>query len=286
MPDIKINDFRGLKEIDVLGLMYDYKKIVSTSIPESFVRNLKNTFVKYGLKYDTVDESFDFRGQSKTYLISKETKYLKAAKRAYKLGRLDLVGRYLGYPECCVKFYYEKLKFSLSNSLLRDIYYNSNSFSWRLNNLLNFEGRTGGIKDLNLFREFTSFFKKTQAISLISHSPCSYDCRQSLKIAYLNHQYLLPYHRLPLSGYLILKNPVFYIDDFHFAIFEGYSGKNSIEYSKLLTRLGVRQFKDYLLRGDRIKIDNNSATVFRGNRILGKISSHKKILILPFDKSI
>mgnify|MGYP001594173412 CR=1 FL=1 len=285
MPDISQNDFLGLREIDLFGLLYDYKKIISTGISEPFLKNLKNTFGRYGLKYDVLDESFDYQGRGKIYLIAKKKRYLERTKKAYKSRQFDLVGKYLGYPECCVRFYYKKfLKApSSSDNLLRNIYHNSNNFSWRLNNILNFEGR---IKGRNTPKEFTSFVQKTSSISLISHSPCSYNCKESLKIANLNQRYLFFHNRAHLNDYAILKKPILYLDDFHFIIFEGNSGEDFIRYRKLLVYLGLEQSKDYFLKGDSLKIDNNSALIFKDEREVAKKSYDKKILILPFDRLI
>lgn len=285
MRNINLNDFLGLRTIDVFGLMYDYKRIISISIKEAHLKSLKNTFIKYGLKYDILDESFDYKGKDTTYLLSKKAKYLKDSKKAYQLKRFDLIGRYLGYPECCVKFYDENFLTGdhCPDDFLRAIYYNSNDFFWLLNNILNFDGR---IKGVNLPRNFMPFIEKNGFVSLISHSPCSYNCKQSLKIALLNLKYFLLYCRPVINDLHILKKSILYINDFHFVILDGHSRRNSIKYNRVLVCLGLDRLKSFLLNGDKIEIDNKSLVVLKGKKIIDQANYNKKILLFPFDKSV
>lgn len=287
MPDINLKDFFGLREIDVLGLLYDYKKIISTGIQRVFLKNLLKTFIKYNLKFDALDSSFDYRKENKTYLISKKREYLKGVKKAYELKRFDIVGDYLGYPKCCVDFYHKQKKDSgylVFRNFIKNIYNNSDKISWKLNNILNFEGRLNPNKQIYT-KEFISFINKIGFISLISHSPCSYDCKKSLKIADLNLKYSFLHHCY-LDELTILRKPILYIDDFHFIIFEGYSEESSIRYNKLLLCLGMERFKNHLLKGNQIKIDKESVFILMDERIIVDIKYKKQILILPFDKSL
>lgn len=286
-----INDFWGLREVDVFGLMYDYKKIISTGIQESHLKNLKKTFAKYSLKFTILDPQFDFCRQSLTYLISKKTIYLEKAKKAYEQNRFDIVGYYLGYPRCCIDFYYRQRDDSggfIFKNFIKNIYANSDRLFWKLNNILNFDGRLKITRDKNYFNyEFMSFIKRVGFISLISHNPCSYDCRKSLKIAELNYKYSLLHHNYNYRlNFTILKKPILYINDFHFVIFEGYSKENYIQYNKVLLCLDQSKLKNSLFKGDQIKVHRNFVTILCGKKVIDKIRHKNQVLILPFDKAI
>jgi len=279
MKLFNIDDFFGLRTIDVFGLMYGYKKIISSYITETFLQKLTDAFSRHGLKYVVLDKSYDYKHSSLTYLISKKTKYLLDAKSAYKSGQFDVIGKYLGYPSCCVDFYCKNFIKNdyASVDYIAKIYHNSSRFYWKLNNILNFDGRIK--KCIGYSKELAPF------ISLISHCPCSYNCKKSLKIANINYKYYLLYKSLGLKYYSILKMPVLYIDDFHFVIFYGASDNNSIQYRTMLYCLGERKIIPYLLNADRLTIYNNSVIIYKGTKMIKNFDYGKQILVLPFDRN-
>jgi hypothetical protein len=137
------------------SIYYDFSDFkIITHIDK--VRN----YTDKGIKVPLTDK----RSGQRFMYISKDKDLLKKAKQFEQENKNYELGRLLGYPQCCCKFFEKNIKeaskgtndysiFSLKES-------EGSNFSWLNNNLL---------------RVFD--------ISLLSHFPCTFDCKESKKIA-------------------------------------------------------------------------------------------------------
>jgi len=134
--------------------------------------------------------------------------------KADRVGNRILVGKYLGYPECCVKKFTEMIRSNKYTSRISEIYKTTKgSPSGLLNNIFSFESR------LDLEKEPISI-SKLQNYRIISHIPCSYSCQKSIIMA---KRIAGIYKKLVnAESWLFIKNLLFstilYIDDFNFLI--------------------------------------------------------------------
>ena len=142
----------------------------------------------------TVPKDYPKEGTFFCY-IGHSSKNVIEAKNAEQSFDHEKFGRLLGYPECCVKFFlnYELLASQLHNdfTLITLAKSQFQSFPW----MLNFS---------------CSFFDA----KLISHYPCSFQCKHSLEIAERRFN-LLEKHSQEIASEIknILKTLVIYDDD-------------------------------------------------------------------------
>ena len=279
--DLDLRDFYGMKSIDVVGLLYGYKKIISTGMAASQVAGLKKAFGKHGLLCKAMDIGLDYRKQNPTYVIAKKASHIKEAVAAYRSNRYDLIGRLLGYPECCVRHHYRLVNVKDSaDDFVRRCHANSAGFFWPINNVLDFDGRICGRKAAGMD------FSGVQHASLISHNPCAYDCRPSLKLAELNRDNLRKNILRPgaESDYSILAKPVLYADDYNLAILNGTSDPAGVNYSGTAYILGFDDARGKIASGDRVAVSGRVFCVLRGGKSIFRQTLPKKPLILPFDR--
>lgn len=278
---LELSDFCGMRGKDVVGLWYGYKKIVSTGIEPARAGALEATFRKYGLHFALLNEGHDYKKRSPTYLISKKTSHLRLARSAYARHRYDLVGLLLGYPECCVRRHFRLVRAAGRagrSDFVRCCSAGTSSFRWRLNNLLDFDGRLCGRIAAGLD------LSKVPHASLISHNPCSYDCRASLEIAKKNWAFLGRQARRAETDPSLLAKPALYADDFNFVILDGSSGAAGIEYSGAAYVLGLGEIRRRLVSGDRLQVSGMTLKVFRGRRTILVRDFTEEPLVLPFDR--
>jgi hypothetical protein len=262
---------------DVLGLWYDYKKIISTGFTPGQLANLKDAFKKHGFLFKMLDEKHDYKGQRGTCIISKHSKYIKAAAAAYSENRFDIIGGLLGYPECCVRHHFKTFFKSTDNSV-RTSAANSESYFWPINNMLDFDGR---LRKIPASLDLSGVWHT----SLISHNPCSYDCVKSLEIAAANYFNLKKHISRPgpESDYSLLPRPVLYADDFNLAMLNGSSFSGGADYNGAAYILGFNGLEEKIKAADRVLVDERGFSLSRNGKVIFKKTLAKKPLILPFD---
>ena len=279
--NLELSDFGGMKSMDIIGLLYGYKKIISTGLEPARMPTLKEAFEKYGLCYKVLDPSHDYKHQNLTYLISKSPVHIKAAAAAYRANRYDLIGELLGYPECCVREYYKRIRVNREDNddFVRRCAANSRELFWPINNVLDFDGRLCGKKAAGVNLAGTAH------PSLISHNPCSYDCKPSLELAKLNYTNLKSNIRRPGEeiDYSRLAKPVLYVDDFNLALLDGTAGPAGVKYRGVTCALGFGAILDKLNAGDQVSVAGNALTILRGGKKILSKTFPVEPLLLPFD---
>ena len=284
MAEINYRDFWGLIPFDVVGLIHGYKDLISTGIAEEHSRSLEKIFTKHNLRYAKIGKDFDYKNKNVTYLIAKDPGVLKLAQKAYREHDFKLIGKYLGYPKCCVDFYFKNFILAGTNEkfLLKKTYNNSQKLFWQLNNILNFDGR---IKIQ--FKEITDFIRRVGFISWISHNPCSYDCAPSLEIAQKNIKYVqcgFDSGRAHETEKDYLISPILYFNDFKFVVFKGVSGKGFIKFKDIRASLGIGELEAVLKQGDKLVISDNIIKVLKNNKVISETRLRDKPMIFSFDK--
>ncbi len=282
IQELSFKDFYGLKSPDTVGLMYGQKKIISTAIQPALLARLKKTFALHGLKFKILNATHDYRARQNTFIISKKAEYLEMASEAYAKNRFDVIGMLLGYPACCVKAHFARVKSGGAGAAnyIRRCAGARDEFFWPINNILDFDGRLVGPKAPRL--DFASL----RPISLISHNPCSYGCVASLRIAETNLLNIMR-HKSALdrdSEYSLLAKPVLYLDDFNFAILEGTASGNSAAYSGTAQLVGLKTAGKSVAAGDSISVAGKQLSIFKKGRRIFKAELPAAPLILPFDR--
>ncbi len=277
--NLKLSDFSGMRAKDVLGLWYGYKKIISAGLEPGPAKKLEKVFARYGLVFEKTDESYDYKGLSRTYLVAKSAGCLKAAAAAYGNSRYDSVGALLGYPACCVRKHNSIIRGKgPMNDFVRRSAAASGRFRWELNNILDFDGRLNGERAAGFD------VSRVPHSSLISHNPCAYDCAPSLKIARLNSVLLERHGAGREADQALLARPVLYADDFNFAVLSGTSGPGKAAYSGVLCALGLDDVREELGACDLAAVSGRNLTLSRkGKTVIRKVFPEKP-LILSFDR--
>ncbi|MCP4136719.1 MAG: hypothetical protein GY754_37465 [bacterium] len=279
MFSFKCNEFCGLRSMDVLGLLYGHKKIISTGLSDEYREKLVKTLERYNIYYDTLDESFDVNKKNNTFILSKDRQCIKQAQDAYAVDDFRTIGLLLGYPACCVEWFLDKVFEDVLVPLtfvVREVYLNSKKLLWPLNNVTNFDGRIARVPKEY---EDTIPFSFT---SLISHVPCSYDCKQSLDIAERNYLLSKKYDRDNFYQLQLLQKPIFYVDDYNFIVFEGNSGENKITYSKVKLHYSLHDLLPFVKEGDELIIEKDTVIVMKNGSAI-HTGSYSNPIILSFD---
>ncbi|HBA61202.1 MAG TPA: hypothetical protein DCZ92_10385 [Elusimicrobia bacterium] len=275
--ELELRDFNGMKSTDVLGLWYGYKRIISTGFAAGQLETLKAVFKKYGFLCGMLDKTHDYKKQGGTCILSRDPGHIKTALAAYAGNRFDLIGRLLGYPECCVSYHY-KTFYKFTDEFVRECSARSGKFLWPLNNVLDFDGR---LKKVAAQPDFNGLGHA----SLISHNPCSYDCAKSLELAKKNYFYLNKHirHPGPESDYSLLAKPVLYADDFNLAILNGKSVPGGAEFAGAAFILGFAGLEKELNAGGSLLLRGRVLSISRKGKVVLKKTLSKKPLVLPFD---
>jgi hypothetical protein len=154
------------------------------------------------------------------FYVAKEgiiSKIIKADKENDRV----LIGRYLGYPECCIEKYVGSQIENGRAPKISEIYNATKTRPYGLlNNIFCFESRLKTTLSIKIAkkREFFMGMGELANYSILSHLPCSYDCPKSINFA---KQLADIYKSLIIAkSWLFVKNLLFstilFIDDFNF----------------------------------------------------------------------
>jgi len=165
--------------------------------------------------------------------------------------RIDTLkyGYALGYPECCIKFFRK--------------YNNWLKYSYLYQAYLNTKGPPSF---------FCNPFLKDTSFSYIYHMPCSYSCRQTIKLASRLRRGINKME----SGYVkiidkLLKMPFLVFYEKKFYCFKGKLEGNLLKYDKacfLFSRASENLFAADFDMADALELKGRRITLFRKNHIL------------------
>jgi hypothetical protein len=115
---------------------------------------------------------------------------------------------------------------------------------------------------------------------LIKHIPCSFDCKESIKIGKITLKILrkeMP--QLAEEIVYALKRPVLYFDYFNWIVFDGeVNNKNELEYSQVLPykSLFPKEKVDIVKRGNSLRVFDDKIIVSKNEDILLEIPKEEK----------
>ena len=217
--------------------------------------------------------------QQEVCAISRDKSLAKQAAEYLNLG-IEEQGQLLGYPKCCVKKhqYFSARGLALNSSLVTyQSYQNTKKCNFLTNNLFNFCSRLGAKKEnFELLNKYHHLYYKKFPIppwnlQFISHIPCSYDCKESIKIGKEIDSLLKEYApKIEKIVKYTLSKPILFFDLFKLVIFDGYLKKGILYYKKIIPPFFL--IDDLLMEkiksGNRIIVDNKKIEILKDDSTL------------------
>ncbi|MEM5806794.1 MAG: hypothetical protein QW474_00190 [Candidatus Aenigmatarchaeota archaeon] len=264
---------------EFVAVLSDIKPVLRTyAIRVDRYPLLKKICAKYNLKcehsnfrvFDDTTISTDNSGHFYVY-ISKEEQLAKEAKKVEE----DIITRkkadyeshlkfshLMGYPECCFNFFFNKVNLfpAESHMIEFEAYKNTKKFSFYLNNLIRGDHY------------------------LISHYPCTYNCRKSIQYAksvLKSIEKIKP--ALAIEFKKLLKYPVvkFLKVGHYLRLIEGEIHDNTITYSDCWDTLS---FDSKFKKGNKIEVHNSEIKIFRDSVLIDKYKKENEFdgVVFPF----
>lgn len=223
------------KSLEAMYILEGIKPVARMSFFENTVSRVEDFCKDNNLSIEISDykvllgfnESYSTKGKKipidspiKGYLFVYLSKSAEKAARAKELeehGDYFEFGRMLGYPECCARFFVKNREEELKkrNDYVMPAIHNSFT---------------------NVFPFHTNIFGRYIDISLLSHCPCSFDCRHS---ATLGKRFLVALRKndreVAAQFEDLLKSVVIYSDDGIFLLNNYRIQKNVVEFSDVIS---------------------------------------------------
>ncbi len=267
-PYIKVQEFLAVRE----GI----KPVLIAGINMKFINQIRELCKKH--KLHLLVKNLDFhRTASDKSTVAYISKSRNLAKQVYE-AEADIddrkLGKLLGYPECCTNCFKNETsrlvndKFSF---VLHTFSKTKGKPSFYANNVFNFESRLGNANKLSIFNKNIVILGKYPHYFLISHIPCSYKCKESVRMGEEILK-LLENEDQQLAKNIIsaLKKPFLVIDDFNWVSFDGKVDKNSIRYHKAEPFLTLYP-KDKFIQGNKVIVDSDKIKIFKDENLLHEI---------------
>ncbi len=237
------------------------KKLIKSNFPELFL---------------TCNHKFIAGKQINVYAISRVKSLAEQAIECFcKKEDPYLMGKLLGYPECCIKKYYFFLNHSLqynSPLITRQSFKKTKNFNFLTNNLFNFSTRLNAKEDFNNFRQYYFLNKKfpipIRQLQFISHVPCSYSCEKSIKIGKEIDCLLKEYDpRVEKIVKYTLSAPILFFDIFKLVVFDGYFKDSILYYKKIIPPLFLTDglLMKEIKKGNKIIANEKEIKIFKNN---------------------
>jgi len=189
------------------------------------------------------------------------------------------MGQLLGYPKCCIEKYLQVFNTSEistnSPTITHQSYRNAKKCNFLTNNLFNFSSRIDCKKEQSkLYSQYRGLNNKEFFISswnnlqFISHIPCSYDCKKSIKIGEEIDSLLKKY--APDIEKIIrytLSKPILFFDLFKLVVFDGHLKGDILYYNKIippyfpLENLLMKKIKN----GNKVVVTKSKVEIFKNN---------------------
>ncbi len=186
-------------------------------------------------------------------------------------GNTESIGRLLGYPKCCVNHYmamtkkFEETKNAIYQDRILQTYLNTKGdASFYLNNL-----------------------HHKEMFYLVSHFPCSYNCKYSVALAKKTLNILESEDAVLANDILLrLKLPALY-SNYSTLFFEGLCFRNNkILYSQVYesTREGIESVfdLDMFKTGNIVEIKEKAINIFNDEKLLNKVTGLKDFVLFNF----
>ncbi len=272
----------GIQLQELLAVKHGIKPVLRTVINPKNIKNIEtlcredNMFSMtksfnhlYGTKFDSA---------LNVIYISKSKDLLNKAYLSDKSGDRKKLGEVLGYPECCVEFFSGALKDAESPFPVKTYLKTNGKPSFLVNNVFKLESRlsSSGVEKIQKNPDFAN---RISHLFLISHIPCSYNCRESIKIG-REMLVLLKREEPELAKEIAstLKKPLLFFDDLNWVIFDGKVNGKIIDYTSIWPPLSlmpenlINKFRE----GDKVKVGKEYVEIFRDGEIIHRIKKKHK----------
>lgn len=264
------------------GIRKEHAEIIRQELKKEKMRVLVKTLDIPRL----VDKNQFFHEKHIMLYISKSMELARQAYKAEKEGDQISFGRLLGYPECCVDFYQHKIPNPVDDefSFVLNTLSNTNGKpSFYTNNIFNFQTRAPTKHRLDIFNNFSSLLGERTKHFLVSHIPCSYRCKESIRIG-REILKLIKNEDQQFARDIVsdIRKTFLVMDDFNFISFDGKVDGNSICYRTAEPLLTLYP-SDKFIQGNKVIVGSNEIKIFNDGDLLHKIrKSVENARILDF----
>lgn len=267
MIDALTNLFKSMtKSLDVLYVMEGAKDVSRIMASDEEIGSYKDFFIKNSLSFSISDfkvskevdqnrfsnKGIRLPGSSQGHhlvYISKSEDKAEQAKEAEKENDHKRLGRLLGYPGCCIEFFDKAFpkQSKKSNDYVLASLNNSKGF---------------------VFPFYNNIAARQFDLSLISHFPCSLDCKSSISIAKRNLS-IIKKHSAEISKIFegMLKSAVLYTEDRGAFLLRGFKLEgNKLFYDKIMSHADNVLYQE-LKDSKHIEIVNKNTVNIRDKNI-------------------
>lgn len=211
--------------------------------------------------------------------ISKSMELAKQAYKAEKKGDQITFGRLLNYPECCVDFYQYKIPQPTGDefSFVLHTFSNTNGKpSFYTNNIFNFQTRAPTKHKLNILNSFKDVLGERIRHFLISHIPCSFRCKESIRIGREIFKLLKKENKRFARDIVSDLRKIFLVlDDFNWVSFDGKLNRNSISFRKAYPFLALHP-EEKFIRGNKVIVNSDKIKILKDGNLLHEIRKPNK----------
>ena len=214
--------------------------------------------------------------QQEVCAISKD-KSLAKQTAEYLNFDIEKQGQLLGYPKCCVEKhqYFSSHSLGLNSSLVTyQSYRNTKKCNFLTNNLFNFCSRLGAKKEnFEFLNKYHSFNNKKLPIppwnfQFISHIPCKYDCKESIKIGKEIDSLLKEYAPdMEKTIKHTLSRPILFFDLLRLVVFDGCLKEGILYYNKIIPPYFFLEnpLMEKIKMGNKITVTDSKVEIFKDN---------------------
>jgi hypothetical protein len=259
---------------DTLSVLFSLRPCIRFGLTKQKFFLLRRALPKLGLK----GIIYLYREINKpVILIGKDKKTLKEAYLSEKSGDQSRLGRFLGYPSCCIDSLYD----NRDNIKTIPLVTNSNTETapdFRLNYLLNLDSRIIGdeLKGLESIKGKYNNFNTY----IIPHIPCSFDCKPTKTYAMELSKTMsihFPEYLAELEAWI--KRPILWLSNLEFLPFDGHVKGNVLSYNKSYDtgNLFDRKIISTIIKGDSIEIEEGSFIVKKGDSLVTRVKERASL---------
>jgi hypothetical protein len=243
------------------------------------IKNIVSSFNKLGISVFIKNKNAD----DIVINISKSKELAKCAFELEQKNDFRKIGKLLGFPDCCIDFFVENHKYlfekkipfpnqTFINTRGKPIFYT--------NNILNFESRLDTEGEGKLSKNFHFFSKLlSEYLYLVSHVPCSYNCRKTVKLG-RGVLKILKKNNPAYANKIVttIKKPLIFFDDFNWLFFEGRARNKQLEYTGVLPNRSLvsGQMFEKIKEGNKIEVFDDKMCVLRNGEIIHEINKENK----------
>jgi len=183
------------------------------------------------------------------------------------------LGKLLGYPDCCVDYYLKEMVKVSIERIIGPLLNTKTKPSFYCNSIFNFDSKVDGwdkifLKGYEICRLF-----------LIRHMPCSFDCKESIKIGKKTLE-LLERELPELAKEIVsaLKRPVLYFDYFNWIVFDGEVQNNELQYKQVLPykSLFPKDKLNIIKQGNRLEVLDDKILISKDDKLISNIDKEDK----------